>query len=75
LSLIVTDAERTPAETGVNVTLMVQKETAGTLVPQSLVCEKSLLLRPAKLMPLMVSVPVPEFVSFTPCAALVVPTF
>jgi hypothetical protein len=72
---MVTAAERCPAEIGANVTLIVQKDPASTLVPQSFICEKSPLLRPVTPIPLIVSVPVPVFVSFTLCAALVVPMF
>jgi hypothetical protein len=46
LSLIVTEALRTPVAAGVNVTLIEQLTPAAKLVPQLLACEKSPLLVP-----------------------------
>ena len=47
----------------------VQFPPAATVAPQVLICEKSAALVPVRLMPLMKSVPEPEFVSVTVRAA------
>ena len=72
LSAMETEAERTPEAAGLNVTLIVQDVLAATLDPQVLVCEKSLALVPARLMPVTVKLLPPLFVSVTDCAELVV---
>ena len=53
---------------------MVQLLPAATLVPHVLVCAKSVALVPVNEMPTPVKAVVPEFVTVTVLAALVVPT-
>lgn len=73
LSAIATAAERVPAALGVNVTLIVQLLDWARLVPQVLLCAKSVLLTPVTLMLPSVSGAAPVFVTVTFCGALVVP--
>ena len=61
LSVMVTVPVLVPAVVGLKVTLMVQLAPGATLEPQVLVWEKS----PLALMPLMLSVPLPVFLSVT----------
>src|SRR5262249_13108592 len=61
---------RLPPAEGVKVTLIVQFAPAARLNPQVFVCVKS----PLAVMALIVSGPLPEFVSFTCCVALEAPT-
>jgi hypothetical protein len=63
-----------PRAAGLKVTLMVQFLPAATLLPQVLVCAKSEALVPVKETPTPVKAVVPEFVTVTVLAALVVPT-
>ena len=70
MSVIVTVPVRAPAAVGVKVTEIVQFAPAATLAPQVLVCEKS----PDAAIEVMVRAAVPELVSVTVCAALVVPS-
>jgi hypothetical protein len=63
-----------PVEVGVKVTLIVQKDPAGTDVPQLLVCENRLGVPPVSVMLVMGSVALPVFVTVMGLAALVVPT-
>ncbi len=75
LSMIVTEAERLPVADGVNVTLMEQfafTASVALLAGHVFVCAKSLLLVPVRVMLEMVSGAVPELVSVTLWAALVV---
>ena len=70
LSVMVMVPGRLPVAVGVNVTLMEQLAPAATETPQVLVwayCALAVIL-------VMVSAAVPELVSVTVCAALVVPT-
>jgi hypothetical protein len=69
LSVTVSVPERTPAAVGANVIESVQLAPAATLVPQVLVPAKS----PDVEIDVMVSAAVPELVSVTVWAALVVP--
>ena len=74
LSVIVSVALRVPEAVGAKLTGMVQLAPALTLAPQlSAPLTKSPAFAPPMVMLLMVSVPVPGFVSVTFCAALVVP--
>ena len=76
LSVMVSVALRAPAAVGLKVTLKVQLAPAASVagsVPQVFVWAKSPAFAPPMVMLLMVSVPVPGFVSVTFCAALVVP--
>jgi hypothetical protein len=74
LSVAVTEALRAPVACGVNVTLMVQLAPAATDVPQVLVWAKSLMLVPVTATLVRESAALPELVSVTVCAVLVVPT-
>ncbi len=76
LSLMLTAAERFPAEAGVIVTLIVQLPPAATEVPHVLVWAKSPGLAPVK--PILLTkfnTALPVLVRVTDCAALVVPRF
>ena len=68
-SVTLTVPERVPPAVGVKVMLMLQFAAAARLAPQVLVWAKS----PLAAMLEILSVTFPEFVSFTDCAALVVP--
>lgn len=70
MSVIVTVPVRVPAVVGVKVTEIVQLAPAATLVPQLCVSAKS----PEAAIDAMVRAALPELVSFTVCAALVVPS-
>jgi hypothetical protein len=70
LSVTLSVPVRVPVVVGVNVTWMAQLRLAARLLPQLLVCAKS----PLAAMFVIVSGPVPVFVSVTVCAGLVVPT-
>ena len=75
LSVIVTEAVRLPVADGVNVTLMEQfafTASVALLAGQVLVCAKSLAFVPVTAMLEIVRGAVPEFVSVTLCAELVV---
>jgi hypothetical protein len=74
LSVKVTLAVNGPLATGVKVTLMAQLAPAATLVPQLLLCAKSLGFVPASAMLVMLNAAVPELVNVTDRAVLVVPT-
>jgi hypothetical protein len=77
LSLSCTLALRTPVADGVNVTEIVQLEPAASVedpVGQLSVSVKSPELVPLTAMLLIESAALPEFVSVTDCAELVVPT-
>jgi hypothetical protein len=65
---------RVPEAVGVKVTLMVQLVAAASELPQVLVCAKSPLFVPVMLMLLRVKAALPELLSVTVLAALVVPT-
>jgi hypothetical protein len=69
-SLIVTAPVRVPVAVGVNLTLILQLDPAASDEPHVVVSEKS----PLAAMLVMVSDALPEFVSVTVCAVLVVPT-
>ena len=73
-SAILSVAARTPVARGLKVTLMVQLAPAATLVPHVFVCAKSVALVPVNVMATAVKAAVPEFVTVTALAALVVPT-
>lgn len=75
LSVMLTTAERLPAEAGVNVTLIVQLAPAATEEPQVVVSPKSPGLAPNKPILTMFSTVLPVLVRVTDCAALVVPRF
>lgn len=75
LSVMVTEAVRLPVADGVNVTLIEQfafTASVALLAGQVLVCAKSLLFVPVTEMLEIVRGAVPEFVSVTLCAELVV---
>ena len=75
LSVIVTEAVRLPVTDGVNVTLIEQFAFTASVAPLAghvLVCAKSPLFVPVMAMLEIVSVAVPELVSVTLCAELVV---
>ncbi len=74
LSVIVTAAERFPVTVGLKFTLIVQFAPTATLVPQALVCEKSLMFVPVIAIEEIESAALPPLVSVTVCAALDVPT-
>ena len=69
------DALRDPFAVGVKVTAIVQLRPAARLVPQLLVCVKSVALGPLMAKPENVSVVPPTFVSLTLEGGRVVPTF
>jgi hypothetical protein len=73
LSVMFMVAERFPLAVGVKVTLKVQLAPTATVVPQSLVCAKSLGFGPAMAILVMTNVDWPVFVSVVVCAALVEP--
>src|SRR5690349_9345400 len=73
LSVRVSSALRVFFALGVNDTLMVQLLPANSEVPQVLVCVKSPVLVPVKLMLVMERVAVPVLLSVTFCDRLVVP--
>ena len=64
-SVTVRVALRAPVAVGVKVTLMVQVAPAATLVPQLLLCPKSPLLVPVKVMPVMLNAVLWELVRVT----------
>ena len=72
MSAMLTTATRVPAAVGLNVTLMAQLAPAATEAPQveAGAREKSALLAPTTLMPLMLSGAVPELVKVTLCELL-----
>lgn len=73
LSIMISEAERVPLPVGVNVTLITQFAFAASDVAQVLVSEKSLLLVPPVVMLVMLSGPLPLFVSVSVCAIDAVP--
>lgn len=75
LSVIVNVLVRVPVAPGVNLTLIVQLPLAATEPAQVSVSPKSPGLAPEKVIPLMVSVALPELFSVKVCAELVVPRF
>jgi hypothetical protein len=72
---MLTAAVRVPAAVGVKVTLIVQLLFAATELPQVFVSAKSPGLVPVMLTLVMLKLALPVLLSFTLCAALVVPTF
>ena len=74
LSVRLRAAVRVPVAVGLNVILNVQLLPTAKLVVQVVVSLKSPLLVPVKDRPLKVSVALPELVSVTFCALLLVPT-
>ena len=75
LSAMATEAVRLPAETGVNVTDIVQLPPATTEAPQVLVALKSPASAPVTAIPLISSVALPVLVRVAVFALLVVPRF
>ena len=73
LSVMISEAERVPLPVGVNITLITQVAFAASDVAQVLVSEKSLLLAPPMVMLVMLSGPLPLFVSARVCAIDAVP--
>jgi hypothetical protein len=73
LSPMLKVAEREPVAVGVNVTPIEQFPPATTPDPQLFVCWKSLGLVPPTEIPVMLSAALPELVSITLCAGLVLP--
>jgi hypothetical protein len=76
LSLTEIAAERAPAPVGLKVTEIVQLAPAASVLGATghvFVCAKSPAFAPPRPIELIVSAPVPEFVSVTFCAGLVVP--
>jgi hypothetical protein len=73
LSVMISEAERVPLPVGVNVTLITQFTFAASDVAQVLVSEKSLLLVPPMVMLVMLSGPLPLFLSVSVCAIDAVP--
>jgi hypothetical protein len=74
LSFSVSDAVLDPPAVGTNETLTVHVPAGRTVGPQVVVCEKSPLFVPVKIIELMFSVSLPLFVTVTTCAVLVVAT-
>jgi hypothetical protein len=74
LSLTVTDAFRGPVAVGSKVTLILQLDPAATLVPQLLVCAKSVLFSPVTARLVIVSVAFPVLVRVAVCGELTTPT-
>jgi len=72
---MLTKALLLPVAVGVKVTVMVQLAPTETLVPQSLVCAKSLLFLPPTLILRIFIAVVPVFVKVTVSGWLLVPTF
>ena len=72
LSPMLKVAEREPVAVGVNVTSIEQFPPGTTPDPQLFVCWKSLALLPPTEIPVMLSAALPELVSITLCAGLVV---
>jgi hypothetical protein len=72
LSATLTAAVRAPDAVGLNVTLIVQLALAASEAGHWLVCAKSPAFAPVTEMPVTVSAALPEFVSVTVCAGLVV---
>ena len=73
LSSILIEALRVPAAAGVNVTVIVQLAWDTRDAPQLFVCEKSLLLIPVRVMPVIPKTEPPVLVSVATWDALVVP--
>jgi hypothetical protein len=73
--VIVTDPVRVPVALGENATLIWQFAPARTAPSQVLVCAKSPALAPLTANPEIASTALPELVSVTVCAVLVVPMF
>jgi hypothetical protein len=67
-------AVREPPVVGVNVTLTVHVAAAANVAPQLLVCAKSELSAPARLIPVMFKGEFPAFTSITAAGLLLVPT-
>ena len=75
LLAIETDADSPPAEVGEKVTLIVQLALAESALPQAFDCPNSVAFVPVTEMLVILSVALPELVSVTDCALLVVPVF
>jgi hypothetical protein len=74
LSVRLTLAVNDPLATGVKVTLMAQLAPAATLVPQLLLCAKSLGFVPVSAMPLTLRAALPVLLKVMVCEALATPT-
>jgi hypothetical protein len=74
LSATLTAAVKEPLAAGVKVTLIVQLPPAATLVPQLLLCEKSLGFAPASARPVMLSAALPVLLRVMVWEGLTTPT-